>query len=164
MSWRDLVPFRKKSVSVRKESMHPFDRLHNEIDTVFDDFFRGFHPEPFSGHYSRSFSPDIDVAETDKGLKVVAELPGMDEKDIDVLLSSDSLTITGEKRAERESSGKEYYYMERSYGSFSRMIPLPFEVESEHVEAHFQKGILTVKVPKSAKATVGNKKVEISAD
>ncbi|HDH51129.1 MAG TPA: Hsp20/alpha crystallin family protein, partial [Nitrospirae bacterium] len=97
MTIRDIVPFRKKSVPVRREGEHPVDRLRSEMDALFDSFFGGFSLDPFEGFRTRSFSPDINVAETDKEIKVSAELPGMDDKDIEVNLNRDSLTIRGEK-------------------------------------------------------------------
>lgn len=164
MTWKDIVPFKKRSVPVRRESGHPFERLHDEMDALFDDFFRGFSMEPFEGRYAGSFSPNIDVAETDKEIKISAELPGMDEKEVEVNLNKDSLTIRGEKKEEKEDKGKDYYHVECSYGSFSRTIPLPAEIESDKAEAHFKKGVLTVKIPKSAKSIESKKKIEIKTD
>lgn len=164
MAWKDIVPFKKRSVPVRREGGHPFDRLRDEMDALFDDFYKGFSMEPFEGHHTRSFSPSIDVSETDKEIKVAAELPGMDDKDIEVNLNKDSLTIKGEKKEEKEDKGKDYYHVERSYGSFTRTIPLPVEIESDKAEAHFKKGVLTVTVPKSAKAIETKKKIAIKAE
>jgi HSP20 family protein len=85
------------------------------MDRLFDDFFSGFDIEPFGKTYS-SFNPDIEVSESDKDIKISAELPGLDEKDIDVSLTDDTLTISGEKKEETESKEKGYYMKERSYG------------------------------------------------
>jgi HSP20 family protein len=164
MTWKDMVPFKKKGVPVKRESGHPFDRLRDEMDALFDDFSRGFDIEPFEGRYGRSFSPHIDVSETDKEIKVSAELPGMDDKDIEVNLNKDSLTIKGEKKEEKEDKGKDYDHVEREYGSFSRTIPLPDEIESDKAEANFKKGVLTVKIPKSTRAIESKKKIEIKAE
>ncbi|GBE03327.1 MAG TPA: Hsp20/alpha crystallin family protein [Nitrospirae bacterium] len=164
MTWKDIVPFKKRSVPVRRESGHPFERLHGEMDTLFEDFFRDFSMEPFEGRYAGSFSPNIDVAETDKEIKISAELPGMDEKEIEVNVNNDSITIRGEKKEEKEDKGKDYYHVERSYGSFSRTIPLPAEIESDKAQAHFKKGVLTVKIPKSAKSIESKKKIEIKTE
>lgn len=161
MTWKDIVPFKKRRVPVKRESGHPFERLRDEMDSLFDEFYRGFSMEPFYGGEAKPFYPDIDVAETDKEIKISAELPGMDEKDIEVNLNRDSLTIRGEKKEEKEDKGKDYYHMERSYGSFNRTIPLPVEIESEKAEARFKKGILTVTVPKSEKSIESKKKIEI---
>lgn len=165
MTWRDIVPFKKRSVPVRRESGgHPIERLREEMDALFDDFFGGFSLEPFEGRYAKSFTPNVDVSETDKAIRVSAELPGMDDKDIEVNLQRDSLTIRGEKKEEKEDKGKDYYHIERSYGSFSRTIPLPVDIESDKAEATFKKGVLTVTIPKSAKAVESKKKITIKAE
>jgi HSP20 family protein len=164
MTWKDIVPFKKRSVPVKREGGQPFERLRDEMDALFDDFFKDFSMEPFEGRYARSFSPNIDVSETDREIKVSAELPGMDDKDIEVNLNRDSLTIKGEKKEEKEDKGKDYYHMERSYGSFSRTIPLPVDIESDKAEAEFKKGVLTVKISKSAKAVESKKKIAIKAE
>lgn len=164
MTWKDIVPFKKRDLPVKREGGHPLERLRDEMDSLFDDFFSGFSMEPFEGRYAKSFSPNVDVSETDKGIKISAELPGMDDKDIEVNLNRDSLTIKGEKKEEKEDKGKDYYHVERSYGSFTRTIPLPVEIESDKAEAHFKKGVLTVKIPKSAKAVESKKKIAIKAE
>ncbi len=163
MTFRDLMPFRKKSVPVKREESNPFALLRREMDDLFDNFFQGFEMEPFGGRLG-AFSPDIDVVENEREIKVKAELPGMDEKDIDVSVNEDALIIRGEKKEEQEDKGKDYYRMERSYGSFTRTIPLPAEVETDKVEAKFRKGVLTVVLPKTAKAVEGTKKIAVKAE
>ena len=108
--------------------------------------------------------PKMDVSETEKEFKVRAELPGMDEKDIDVSVSNEVLTIKGEKKAEKEDKKPNYYRMERSYGSFQRSIPLPSEVEKDKIKANFKKGVLNIVLPKSEKAVKESKKIEISSN
>jgi HSP20 family protein len=103
------------------------------------------------------------VSETDKEIKVSAELPGMDEKDIDVSLTRDSLTIKGEKKQETEDKGEDYYRMERSYGSFTRSIPLPIEVDTDKVQATFKKGVLEITLPKTARAIQETRKIPVKA-
>src|SRR5574340_316343 len=163
MTMRNLVPFGKKSVSAKREEEHPFSLLRREMDSLFDNFFRGFDLEPFENRLG-TFSPRIDVTENDKEMKISAELPGMDEKDIDVSLQNDMLTIKGEKKEEKEDKGKDYYRMERSYGSFSRSIPLPIEVETDKVEAKFKKGVLSITLPKTAKAVAETKKIAVKVE
>lgn len=163
MAIRNLVPFGKKSVPVKREDESPFALLRREMDSLFDNFFRGFDLEPFESRMG-AFSPKVDVTENDKEIKISAELPGMDEKDIDVSLQKDMLTIKGEKKEEKEDKGKDYYRMERSYGSFSRTIPLPVEVETDKVEAKFKKGVLNITLPKSAKAVAETKKIAVKVE
>ena len=160
---RNLVPFGKKSVPVKREEQNPFSLLRREMDSLFDNFYRGFDIEPFESRLG-VFNPKVDVTENDKEIKISAELPGMDEKDIDVSLQIDMLTIKGEKKEEKEDKGKDYYRMERSYGSFSRTIPLPIEVETEKVEAKFKKGVLSITLPKTAKAVAETKKIAVKVE
>lgn len=160
---KDIVPFWKRSVPVRRDEYEPFSLFRQEMNRLFDNFFHGFDLELFERRLG-TFSPNVDVSESDKEIKVTAELPGMDDKDIDVSLSKDSLTIKGEKKEEKEEKKKDYYRMERSYGSFSRTIPLHVEVETDKAKAEFKKGVLTVTIPKTAKAIKETKKIEIKAE
>lgn len=163
MAISNLIPFGKKSVPVKREEENPFALLRREMDSLFDNFFRGFDMEPFEGRLG-AFSPRIDVTENDKEIKISAELPGMDEKDIDVSLQNDLLTIRGEKKEEKEEKKKDYYSMERSYGSFCRTIPLPIEVETDKIDAKFKKGVLSITLPKTAKALAETKKIAVKVE
>ncbi len=163
MPKKNVVPAEKSSVPVRREEYHPFSLLRQEMNTLFDNFFRGFEIEPFTARFG-AFSPSIDVKESDKDISITAELPGIDDKDIDVSLTRDSLTIKGEKKEEKEEKGKDYYRMERSFGSFSRTIPLPSEIDTDKVKAEFKKGLLTVTLPKTAKAIKETKKISVKAE
>ena len=107
----------------------------------------------------RSGWPSIEAVETDKDVRVSAELPGMDEKDVEVLVDEDALTIRGEKKAETED--KERRFSERYYGRFERVIPLPLTVEQDKIEASFNNGVLTITLPKSAKAQEKAKRIPI---
>ncbi len=124
--------------------------LQREMNRLFEDFFQGFDLSPFGGEtgVASPVSPRIDVSQTDAEIQVTAELPGMDENDLDVSLSDNVLTIRGEKKIEQEEKEKDYYRMERAYGSFHRAIPLPAEVDLERVAATFKKGVLTVVLAK----------------
>ena len=104
--------------------------------------------------------PSVEVSEADNRLKVAAEIPGMDEKDVEVLLDDDALTIRGEKKAETED--KERGFSERYYGRFERVIPLPYEVDEGQVEASFKNGVLTVSLPKSPKAQSKARRIAVN--
>ncbi len=165
MAVRNLVPWAlgKKSLPVRHEE-NPLVVLQKEMDNLFDTFSREFFElEPFESRLT-SFSPRIDVSETDKEIMVTVEVPGMDEKDIDISVSREALTLKGEKREEKEDKGRTYYRMERSYGSFSRTIPLPAEADIDKVEASYKKGILKVSVPKTEKALRETKKISVKTE
>ena len=163
MALKDIINFGDKSVPVKRDEIDPFALLRRRMDDMFEGFLHGFDLRPFESR-SGVFSPSIDVVENDKDIRISAELPGMEEKDIDVSLSRDSLTIKGEKREEKEDKGKGYYRMERSYGSFSRTLPLPSEIDQDKVKATFKKGVLTVTLPKTEKAIKETKRIDIKTD
>ena len=166
----DLIPWRKKQPVRQEEERslqreeHPFLTLQQEMNRLFDDFFGGRVLEPFGalGEGWDVFSPQVDVVETDKEIRVSAELPGLDDKDVEVSLSRDVLTISGEKKQEKREKGRDYYRAERSYGSFRRSIPLPAEVDADKVDAVFNKGVLTITLPKKAEAA-GRKRITVKA-
>jgi HSP20 family protein len=163
MAIKTLFPSGKKDEPARREDDNPFSLLRREMDTLFDNFFRGFGGEPLTKRFG-TFNPNVDVMEGDREVVVCVELPGMDEKDIEVSIMKDALTIKGEKNAERDEKGRDYYRMERSYGSFSRTIPLPSEIDMDRAEAHFKKGVLKVTLPKTARAMKETKKISVKAE
>jgi HSP20 family protein len=166
MALKDLIPWnRGRDVTVRRAEAHsPFLSLQREMNRLFDEAFRGFDLAPF-GISDRLFGggaswPNIEVAETGKEIKVTAELPGLDEKEIDVHLANGVLTISGEKHAETED--KDRLFSERYYGRFERRIPLE-DVDENKVTASFKKGLLTVTLPKSALAVDRVKRIQIQS-
>jgi HSP20 family protein len=136
--------------------------LFRDVEKVFDEFSRRS-PFTFAAEPSASAGPKIDVAETKDAIDVTAELPGVEEKDIELTLSEGLLTIRGEKKSERneQDAKKNWYVVERSYGSFSRSIALPFEPMSDKVEAKFDKGVLRVHLPKPPEVASKQQKIEI---
>jgi len=160
---KSLFPIGRKGLPAKREEYEPFTFFREEMNRLFDNFFRGFDIEPLERRFA-AFSPSIDISETDKEIVISAELPGMEDKEIDVSVSKDSLTIKGEKKEEKEEKGKSYYRMERSYGSFCRTIPLPSEIDTEKAVAEFKKGVLTIKLPKTPEAIKETKKISIKAD
>lgn len=134
--------------------------IHDAIDHIFDDFFRGYELEPLKFGNGLNV-PSMDVAETDKEITVSAELPGMDEKDIEVSLSKDRLVIKGEKKEEKEEQKKDYYRKERRFGSVYRELALPCDVVTEKATAEFKKGVLNIMLPKSTEALKETRKIPI---
>lgn len=164
-----LTPFRwvRRNVPAGRDyEAHPLDVFQREMNRLFDDLFKGSGLMPWAEEMESlgAFSPQVSMTEDDKAITVSAELPGMEEKDIEISLSKDSLTIKGEKKEENEQKGKEAYYMERSYGTFTRVLPIPREVNTEKAEASFKKGVLTITLPKLEKEKQSQKKVRIKAD
>lgn len=127
---------------------------------LFDRFLEGFElPGLFSEEMT--FTPAFDVSETENAVIVEAEVPGMDQKDIDINLSDGLLTITGEKKHEKEDKDESYHCVERHYGKFSRTMRVPFEVETDKVDAIYKDGVLKVTLPKSE--TARPRKIEIKS-
>ena len=147
----------------RREEEVPLFSLQREVNRLFDDFFRGFDLRPLRTAEERwgGFSPKMDLEETEKEYRITAELPGMEEKDVEVLLTGNSITLKGEKKEEKEEKGKSFYHVERSYGSFQRTVPLPEGIDLKKVDADFRNGVLTIKLPKTAEAKKVGKKVPI---
>lgn len=165
MAITNLIPWKRdeKNVPVKRDEYDPFYSLRRNMNRLFDDFYHNFGLttfEPFGESFG-AFSPSIDVTENDKEITVSAELPGLGENDIEVSLAHNVLTVSGEKKEEKEDKGKNFYRMERSYGSFQRSIPLPVEVEVDQVEAKFEKGVLTITLPKTAEAQKQTKRIPV---
>lgn len=161
MPVRDLIPWnRSRDIAVRHEE-DPFLMLHREINRLFDSAFRNFDIAPFGNRLfdGNGSWPTIEVSETDREMKVIAELPGLEEKDVDVELANGALIIKGEKRTETED--KDRLFSERYYGRFERRIPVD-EVEEDKVNASFKNGVLTVTLPKSAQAQRKVRRVAIN--
>ena len=138
-----------------------FLALPDEINRMFEDFWRGFDVEPW-GRWEgslRGFTPSVDVEETDTELRVTAELPGLEEKDFELELHEGVLTIHGEKREERED--RKRGWTECSYGSFHREVPLPCEVDADKAEAEYKKGILKVRLPKPPEVQTRARRIDV---
>lgn len=158
MAITDLIPWRRNESRVPVKRWSEEDALvdlRSRMDRMFGDFFeQPFSLTPFFGGSSiwGNFAPSVDVSETEKVITVTAELPGMQPEDINVTLDRNNLVISGEKHTEKEEKGEKFYQLERSYGSFRRAIPIPSEVDEGRVDARFRRGVLKVKLPKTADA------------
>jgi HSP20 family protein len=138
----------------------PFGSLFSEVQRTFEDFSRR---SPLAGVGTGTLAPKIDVAESKDAIDLTAELPGVDEKDVDVTLTNGVLTIRGEKKTQRDEKDKDknWHVVERSYGSFSRTISLPFDPDPAKVDAKFDKGVLHVHLPKPVEVAKRQQKIEI---
>ncbi|MBI4690639.1 MAG: Hsp20/alpha crystallin family protein [Nitrospirae bacterium] len=158
---------KKESKEVAKvepsRAISPFD----DMEKMFDEFFRRPFPLigpswwPRFGIEREDISPTVDIFEEDNDVVVKAELPGMKKEDIDVNITDNTITISGEKKKEEKVEKKNYYRVERSYGSFTRTFRMPSEVQSDQAKASFKDGVLEVKIPKTEEAKKKEKKVEI---
>ncbi|MBN9237367.1 molecular chaperone Hsp20 [Mesorhizobium hungaricum] len=168
MSVRDLIPWGREESRVpslfRDSERDPFLSLHREVNRLFDDVFRGFDGALPSVGRASAFGgnwPSVEISDNDKEIKVTAEVPGMDEKDIEIMLDNGVLTLRGEKRSETED--KDRQFSERTYGRFERRIPLGYEIEEDSVDARFKNGVLSVTLPKTAKAQSQAKRIAIKS-
>ena len=151
-------------MALRDEDRNPLLSLHREMNRLFDDVFRSFngHPRVFGSVSSLHTGwPNIEISETDKNIKVTVEIPGLEEKDIEVLLDDGILTLRGEKYSEVED--KEKQLSECFYGHVERRILVGREIEEDKIEASFKNGILNVDLPKSAKAQSQGKRIAIKS-
>lgn len=132
----------------------PLRSLQSSVNELFNDFWSDFRPA--------EFSPDADIAETDKEITVKMDLPGIDENAVNVDLADGMLTIRGEKRTEREEKDKTFHLVERSSGSFVRSFSMPATVDPQKVTATFANGELTVVLPKTSSGQASQRKIVIS--
>jgi len=166
MSVRDLIPWSRDTqapASYRDGERDPLLSLHREVNRLFDDVVRGFDARlpSFSGFSAAGSGwPSVEISDGEKEIRVTAEIPGMEEKDVEVLLDDGVLTLKGEKRSEAEN--KERQFSERFYGHFERRIPLGIEVEEDKVDATFKNGLLTVTLPKTERAQTRAKRIAIN--
>jgi len=166
MHIKDLIPWAqdKDAAPAKDAEDHPIAALQRDMNRVFESFWNRFERStasldlPWTASTARS-----DVVETDDAIEVSIELPGMEQKDIELSLTGDALTIKGEKRIDRKEEKKGYYVSERSYGSIYRTIPLPPGVETEKAEAIFKNGVLTIRLPQSAEAKAKIKRIDVKA-
>ncbi|MCS7175408.1 Hsp20/alpha crystallin family protein [Pseudothermotoga sp.] len=142
----------------REDFFKPFRELQREIDRLFEDFFTPTIRKRFDVY---TFTPDIDVYETDKEIVIEAEVPGMERKDITVKVEDNVLKISGEKKLEREKKDRNYRVYERSYGKFERCLALPDYVDAEKIKAKYENGVLTITIPKREEKKVKIVDVEV---
>ena len=152
-----LIPWRHKGEQTEDGTGTAITRLRNEMDQLFDQFFRDPWGAMFRGGWGHALP--VDVSETDKEVCVTAELPGIDPKDVDINVSGNILSISGEKKEEREEKERNYQFMERSFGRFQRSIELPSSVDPDKVEATYKNGTLTVTLAKKPEAQ--RKRIEV---
>jgi len=166
MNMRDLIPWGRTERSspvpspFRGDEMSPFLALHREMNRLFDDVFSRFDATVPSFFSPMPAWPKVEVAETENGIRVAAELPGMDEKDVEVSVIDNVLTIRGERKAHIDD--RERHFSERYYGRFERRIPLGEAVEEDKIDATFENGVLIVTLPRSAQTSAQVKRIAIN--
>lgn len=157
MAYRDWLP--ASWLGDKNDEDNPFGSLRKQIDTLFEDFDKGFLEK------AGSFNVRSNVSETDDAICITVELPGIERDDIDISVTGSQITVKGEKKSEKDEKGEEdgrkFHRVERSSGSFRRSISLPFEIDADKVQADTKDGVLTVTIPKPPKAVTESRKVEI---
>ena len=168
MPIKDLIPWNRgdrNELAVRRndEATNPFLTLHREMNRLFDDAFRGFDlrlPSLGERQFGGGFGwPNLEVSEGSNEVKVTAELPGLEEKDVDIHLADGVLTISGEKKTETED--KERLFSERYYGRFERRIPVD-DIDADKVKASFKNGVLTITLPRLPAAKTNIRRIAIN--
>lgn len=162
---RDLIPWGRSRAPQRyddhrNDEASPFLTLHREMNRLFDNAFRGFGFDELARPSAGFGWPQVEVNDSDKELRVTAELPGLEEKDVEIRIEDGVLSLRGEKHAEHED--KDRRYSERYYGQFERRIALPAEIDDERANATFKNGVLTITLPKTERARERVKRIAIS--
>lgn len=162
MVWNPLMPSNRGTDVRRTRDDDPFALMRREMDRVFDDFMHGF-GTPAASLPEGVISPRVNVVEKENSLEITAELPGVDQKDIELDLSEGMLTLKAEHKQEKEEGGEDerYHVVERAYGTYMRRFAIPFESDQDKVEARFENGVLNVSVPRSAEAEKRTRKIEV---
>jgi HSP20 family protein len=161
------MPFsRNQSMARWSEDNDPFLAMRREMNRLFDDVFGGFGLPSAFGPALRQMpaAPKIDVSETDNEIQITAEMPGIDQNDVEVLLEDDRLIIRGEKKEEREDKDRNYHVRERVQGAFSRTLPLPFAPDPNQVKAEFRNGVMTITIPKPQEVKQQQHRIEVQKD
>ena len=165
----DLIPWKhaRGSEPAARTERDPIATLQDDVNRAFNNYMRIF-PVPFSSWpaplLDNGSGIQIDVAETDKEVKVSAELPGMNEADVDVRVSDGVLVISGEKKTDREVDKNGYLLRERSFGRVERALPLPEGIDANAAQATFKSGVLTVTIPKTAEAQSSAKRIPVRSN
>lgn len=164
MVWNPLMPSNRSTEVRRTREDDPFALMRREMDRVFDDFMRGF-ATPSTAMPEGVLSPRVDVSENEQGMEITAELPGVDQKDIELDLSEGILTLKAEHKKEKEEGGEDqrYHVVERAYGTYMRRFAIPFEPDQDRVEASFDNGVLKVSIPRSPQAEKQTRKIEVKS-
>jgi HSP20 family protein len=171
MNVRDIIPWqrggRRSSTPARRESGHPMFSLQSDINHALEDFWRTFENpmmqalQPGMGDVD---IPRVDVRDRDREVEVVAELPGMDEDDVEVSVADGALVIRGEKESEAEERDQDYLLRERSFGYIERVVPLPDNLELDKADATFRNGLLTIRIPKQAGQESSRRRISLKRE
>lgn len=170
------MPVKTSKLATRRPPAYgtsrPLEQLRTEVDRLLSDFLRGYWHLPFResavdvepywrGEISFGATPAVDIVEMGDGYKLTAELPGVDERNVDISFVDGKLTIKGQKEEDQQDTNQDHFLSERHYGAFNRSFRVPTGVDTDKIDASFQNGILTVMLPKTAEARRNQKKIAI---
>ncbi len=163
MAERSIVTRKPSAIENRGVESDPFLAMQRRMNRLFDEFMGTSGSLLPDEEMGASFTPRVDMEEDEKEIRVTAELPGMDTKDIDISIHRDVLTLRGEKSSEHEEKKGRYHRIERSYGSFERQIPLGVAVNADKVAAEYKNGVLTITLPKPAGEVAKTRRIEVKS-
>ena len=168
MKVKDLIPWDlgKHEAEQPREAAHPIRALQSDINRAFEDFWQTFNfptTRLWDSGFTAAAVPSVDVRDTEKEVEVIAELPGMEEKDVEVTVAEGALVISGAKKYEQEKQDKGYLLRERSFGRVERVVPLPDGLDLDSAKATFKNGVLTVAIPKTKEAQAAVKRIAVKA-
>ncbi len=165
------IPIQHSDQHLPGGQLQPFQQLQTEMDRLFNTFFRGFSPPlagfgtlpslRFPGMPEGLLKPTVDISASDKEYNISVEVPGVDDKDVKIEVVKNNLIISGEKKQEKEEKDKNFYRVERCYGSFRRVLSLPDDADQDKVKASFKKGVLNLTIPRKALPASAVKKIKI---
>ncbi|MGI0115277.1 Hsp20/alpha crystallin family protein [Zooshikella sp. RANM57] len=160
-------------VSSNSYMQNPIFQLHREIERLFDEAFRGFNlpslgsslfpTHPNSGLIAQAFRPSLNVSSDDKGYQITLEAPGLTEKDIDIEIKRDIMTIQGSKQEEKENKDRHFYRIERHYGTFQRVLALPEDANTDAIQAEMKNGVLKITIPRQETEITNKRKITIQS-
>ncbi|MBU2710446.1 Hsp20/alpha crystallin family protein [Zooshikella harenae] len=161
-------------VSSNNYKHYPIFQLHREIERLFDEAFRGFNlPNLDPSHFStnsnsglnpESFRPSLNVSSDDNGYQITLEAPGLTEKDIDIEIKRDIMTIQGSKQEEKENKDRHFYRIERHYGTFQRVLSLPEDANTDAIQAEMKNGVLKITIPRQESEITNKRKITIQSN
>lgn len=169
MKWKNLIPWKRdeehgssqsESVALAERESDPFRAFQREMNRMMEGFFDG--SGELNDLWGGRWFPETDVVVKDKEVVVSAELPGLNQDDLDIRVSGNALTIRGEKKSETRNEEGENVLVERSYGSFERRIPLPAAVRDDQAEASYKNGVLTIRLPRREESTNGRRRIPVA--
>jgi HSP20 family protein len=159
-----VVPVKKNKEIIKHKTHSGISELHDQVNHLFESFMKGFDRFRHGDIEKMEFSPDFDIVETGNAYDVRAELSGLDEKDVDITLSGNVLSISGEKKEESSSTKGNYHVSERRFGQFERSFTLPDSIDDSKIKATFKKGILSIHIPKKEEAKIKTKKISVAKE